>query len=154
MADLIDVICRNTCISLDKAKSWPFNWHKLMFDVSFRKRRHMCSARSGNGPTRVNTMTNSWKMNLLEKENTEFWGENFIDRNLNMCFIKQRSVGEHFFLLTMEFYVKQSVCKSPLFSPSCFTDGHEAENTFGMVKRRFAQWRLYSSAECTSLRVY
>ena len=68
-----------------------------------------------------------------------------------MCFIKQRSIGEHFFLLTMGFYVKQSVCKSHLFSPSCFTDGHEAESTFGMVKRRFAPWRLYSSAECTSL---
>ena len=51
----------------------------------------------------------------------------------------------------MEFYVKQSVCKNHLFSPSCFTDGHEAESTFGMVKRRFAPWRLYSSAECTSL---
>ena len=69
-----------------------------------------------------------------------------------MCFIKQRSVGEQFFLLTMEFYVKQLVCKNHLFSPSCFTDGHEAESTFGMVKRRFAPWRLYSSAECTSLR--
>ena len=51
----------------------------------------------------------------------------------------------------MEFYVNQSVCKNHLFSPSCFTDGHEAESTFGMVKRRFAPWRLYSSAECTSL---
>ena len=68
-----------------------------------------------------------------------------------MCFIKQRSVGEHFFLLTMEFYVKQSVCKNHLFSPSCFMDGHEAESTFGMVKRCFAPWRLYSSAEYTSL---
>ena len=68
-----------------------------------------------------------------------------------MCFIKPRSVDGHFFLLTMEFYEKQSVCKSHLFSPSCFTDGHEAESTFGMVKRRFAPWRLYSSAECTSL---
>ena len=51
----------------------------------------------------------------------------------------------------MEFYVNQSVCKNHLFSPSCFTDGHEAESTFGMVKRRFAPWRLYSSAECASL---
>ena len=51
----------------------------------------------------------------------------------------------------MEFYVKQSVCKNHLFSPCCFMDGHEAESTFGMVKRRFAPWRLYSSAECTSL---
>ena len=68
-----------------------------------------------------------------------------------MCFIKQRSVGEHFFLLTMGFYVNQSVCTNHLFSPSCFTDGHEAESKFGMVKRRFAPWRLYSSAECTSL---
>ena len=25
------------------------------------------------------------------------------------------------------------------------------ESTFGMVKRRFAPWRLYSSAECASL---
>ena len=53
----------------------------------------------------------------------------------------------------MEFYVNQSVCKNHLFSPSCFTDGHEAESTFGMVKRRFAPWRLYSSAECASLLV-
>ena len=53
----------------------------------------------------------------------------------------------------MEFYVNQSVCKNHLFSPSCFTDGHEAESTFGMVKRRFAPWRLYSSAECASLMV-
>ena len=51
----------------------------------------------------------------------------------------------------MEFYVKQSVCKNHLFSPSCFADGHEAESTFKMVKRRFAPWRLYSSAECTSI---
>ena len=47
----------------------------------------------------------------------------------------------------MEFYVKQSVCKNHLFSPSCFTDGHEAESTFVMVTRRFAPWRLYTSAE-------
>ena len=53
----------------------------------------------------------------------------------------------------MEFYVKQPVCKNHLFSPYCFTDGHEAESTFGMVKRRFAPWRLYSSAECTSLQL-
>ena len=30
-------------------------------------------------------------------------------------------------------------------------DGREAESTFRMVKRRFAPWRLYSSAECASL---
>ena len=47
--------------------------------------------------------------------------------------------------------MKQSVCKNGLFSTSCFTDGREAECTFGMVKRRFAPWRLYSSAECASL---
>ena len=29
-----------------------------------------------------------------------------------------------------------------------------AESTFGMVKRRFAPWRLYSSAECTSLPLF
>ena len=46
----------------------------------------MCSARSGNGPTRVNTMTNGWKMNLLQKVDTVFCGENLIVGNLNMCF--------------------------------------------------------------------
>ena len=43
------------------------------------------------------------------------------------------------------------MCKNGLFSPSRFTDGREAESTFRMVKRRFAPWRLYSSAECASL---
>ena len=60
----------------------------------------MCSARSGNGPTRVNTMTNGWKMNLLQKVDAEFCGENLIV-GLNMFFIKKLSVGEHFFVLTI-----------------------------------------------------
>ena len=45
-------------------------------------------------------------------------------------------------------YVKQSMCKNGIFSPSCFRDGHEAESTFGMVTKRFAPWRLYKSADC------
>ena len=47
--------------------------------------------------------------------------------------------------------MKQSVCKNGLFSPSCFMAGREAESTFGIVTRRFAPWRLYTSAECASL---
>ena len=42
--------------------------------------------------------------------------------------------------------MKQSMCKNGLFSPSWFTDGHEAESTFRMVKRRVSPWRLYTSA--------
>ena len=42
-------------------------------------------------------------MNLLKKKDPEFCGENLIVRKLNVCFIKQRSADEHFFVLTMEF---------------------------------------------------
>ena len=35
-------------------------------------------------------------MNLLKKD-AEFCGENMIVRKLNVCFIKQLSVGAHFF---------------------------------------------------------
>ena len=107
----------------------------------------MCSSRSGNGHTRVKTIDKQLKNEFVKNEDAEFCGENLIVRKLNMCFIQWPSVGEHFFVLAMEFYVKQSMCKNGLFSPSGFTDGREAESTFGMVKRRFAPWRLYSSAE-------
>ena len=72
-------------------------------------------------------------MNLLKNEDAEFRGENWIARKLNVL------------------NVKQSMCKNGLFSPSWFTDGREAESTFGMVTRRFVPWRLYTSAECASL---
>ena len=63
----------------------------------------MCSVRSGNGPTRVNTIDKHLKNESAKKEDAEFCGENLIIRNLNMCFIQWPSVGEHFFVLTMEF---------------------------------------------------
>ena len=47
--------------------------------------------------------------------------------------------------------MKQSMRKNGLFSPSCFTTAREAESTLGKVTRRFAPWRLYTSAECASL---
>ena len=50
--------------------------------------RHMCSARSGNGPTRVNTIDKQLKNESVKKEDTEFCGENLIVRKLNVCFIK------------------------------------------------------------------
>ena len=33
--------------------------------------------------------------------------------------------------------MKQLMCKISLFLPSCFTDGHEAEFTFGMDDESF-----------------
>ena len=62
----------------------------------------MCSARSGNSPTRVKTIDKQLKNESVKKEDAEFCGENFIVRKLNVCFIQWQSVGEHFFVLTME----------------------------------------------------
>ena len=58
----------------------------------------MCSARSGYGPTRVKTIDKQLKNESVKKEDAEFSGE-----NLNVCFMQCPSVGEHFFVLTMEF---------------------------------------------------
>ena len=63
----------------------------------------MCSARSGNGATRVKTIDKQLKNELVKKEDAEFCGENLIVRKLNVCFIQRPSVDEHFFVLTMEF---------------------------------------------------
>ena len=63
----------------------------------------MCSARSGNGPTRVKTIDKQLKNESVIKEDTEFCGENLIVRKLNVCFIQWESVGEHFFVLTIGF---------------------------------------------------
>ena len=62
----------------------------------------MCSARSGNGPTRVKTIDKQLKNESVKNEDAEFCGENLIVRKLNVCFIQWQSVGEHFFVLTME----------------------------------------------------
>ena len=62
----------------------------------------MCSARSGNGPTRVKTIKKQLKNEFVKKEDAEFCGENLIVRKLNVSFIQWQSVGEHFFVLTME----------------------------------------------------
>ena len=61
----------------------------------------MCSARSGNDPTRVKTIDKQLKIESVKNE--EFCGENLNVRKLNVCFIQWPSVGEHFFVLTMEF---------------------------------------------------
>ena len=58
-----------------------------MLDVSFHNGRHMCSARSGNGPIRVKTIDNHLK-NESVKVDAEFCGENLIVRKLNVCFIQ------------------------------------------------------------------
>ena len=63
----------------------------------------MCSARSGNGPTRVKTIDKQLKHESVKKEDAEFCGENLIVRKFNVCFIQWPSVGQHFFVLTMEF---------------------------------------------------
>ena len=63
----------------------------------------MCSARSGNSPTRVKTIGKQLNNESVKKEDAEFCGENLIVRKLNMCFIQWPSVGEHFFVLSMEF---------------------------------------------------
>ena len=63
----------------------------------------MYSARSGNGPTRVKMIDKQLKNDSVKKEDAEFRGENMIVRKLNVCFIQWPSVGEHFFVLTMEF---------------------------------------------------
>ena len=63
----------------------------------------MCSARSGNGPTQVKTIDKQLKNEAVKKEDAEFCGEHLIVRKLNVCFIQWQSVGEHFFVLTMEF---------------------------------------------------
>ena len=63
----------------------------------------MCSARSGNGPTRVKMIDKHLKKKSVKKEDAKFCGENLIVRKLNVCFIQWPSVGEHFFVLTMEF---------------------------------------------------
>ena len=62
----------------------------------------MCSARSGNGPTRVKTIYKQLKNESVKKEDADFSGENLIVRKLNVCFIQWQSVGEHFLVLTME----------------------------------------------------
>ena len=62
----------------------------------------MCSVRSGNGHTRVKTIDKQLK-NESFKEDAEFCGENLIVRKLNVCFIQWPSVGQHFFVLTVEF---------------------------------------------------
>ena len=57
----------------------------------------MCSARSGNGPTRVKTIDKQLKNESVKKEDAEFYG--LIVRKLN----EWPSVGQHFFVLTVEF---------------------------------------------------
>ena len=54
----------------------------------------MCSARSGNGPTRVKTIDKQLKNESVKKEDAEFCGENLIGRKLNVCFIQWPSVVE------------------------------------------------------------
>ena len=61
----------------------------------------MCSARSGNCPTRVKTIDKQLKNESVKKEDAEFYG--LIVRKLNVCFIQWPSVGQHFFVLTVEF---------------------------------------------------
>ena len=63
----------------------------------------MCSARSGNGTTRVKTIDKQLKNESVKKEVAEFCGKNLTVRKLNVCFIQWPSVGQHFFVLTMEF---------------------------------------------------
>ena len=63
-----------------------------MFDVSF-----------GNGPIQVKTIDKQLKNESVKKEDAEFCRENLIVRKLNVCFIQWPSVGQHFFVLTMEF---------------------------------------------------
>ena len=43
----------------------------------------MCSARSGNGPTRMKTIDKQLKNESVKKEDAEFCGENLIVRKLN-----------------------------------------------------------------------
>ena len=63
----------------------------------------MCSARSGNGPTRMKTIDKQLKNESVKKEDAELCGENLIVRKLNVCFSQWPSVGQHFFVLTVEF---------------------------------------------------
>ena len=63
----------------------------------------MCLARSGNGPTRVKTINKQLKNESVKKEDAVFCGENLIVRKVNVCFIQWQSVGQHFFVLMIEF---------------------------------------------------
>ena len=58
----------------------------------------MCPARSGNGPTQVNTIDKQLKNESVKKEDAEFCEENLIVRKLNVCFIQWQSIGGHFLL--------------------------------------------------------
>ena len=51
----------------------------------------------------MKTIDKQLKNEYVKKEDAEICGENLIVRNLNVCFIQWRSVGQHFFVLTMEF---------------------------------------------------
>ena len=58
-----------------------YHWTRPNLDLSTGIKnnvRHMCSARSGNGPTRVNTIDKQLKNESVKKEDTEFCGENLI----------------------------------------------------------------------------
>ena len=60
-----------------------YHWTRPNLDLSTGIKinvRHMCSARSGNGPTRVNTIDKQLKNESVKKEDTEFCGENLIVR--------------------------------------------------------------------------
>ena len=64
-----------------------YHWTRPNLDLSTGIKinvRHMCSARSGNGPTRVNTIEKQLKNESVKKEDTEFCGENLI---VNVCFV-------------------------------------------------------------------
>ena len=50
----------------------------------------------------MKTIDKQLKNESAKKEDAEFCGENLIVRKLNVCFIQWPSVGEHFFVLTME----------------------------------------------------
>ena len=68
-----------------------YHWTRPNLDLSTGIKinvRHMCSARSGNGPTRVNTIDKQLKNDSVKEEDTEFCGENLIVGKLNVCFIK------------------------------------------------------------------
>ena len=76
------------------------------FNASVTRTRTRTRTRTGTGTgtwtTGVTAIALCTSCSRAKKEDAEFCGENFIVRKLNVCFIQWQSVGEHFFVLTME----------------------------------------------------
>ena len=88
--------------------------------------------------------------NEFKKRRCRFCGENLIVRKLNVCFIKWRSVGEHFFVLTMG---NNRCVKMAYFCHLALRMDMRLIVHSEWMTSHFGPWRLYTSAELKESRL-